>query len=131
MQKEVFEEVMDILSARKFTVESRTADAMSGSVTAEGSGYVCFSIPAELGFQVWVDGERTDYALLADGLLAVPVNGNVGDNGDMQDVQGIHEIRLVYKVPGLKAGLCLSAAGVLLYILIYGRNSSKKKGKEK
>ena len=131
MQKEVFEDVMDILSARKFTVESRTADTISGSVTAEENGYICFSIPAEQGFQVWVDGEKTDYALLADGLLAVPLTGDTGDNGDMQDVKNIHEIRLVYKAPGIKAGLCLSAAGVLLYILIYGRNSAKKKGKEK
>ena len=122
---------MDILSARKFTVESRTADTISGSVTAEENGYICFSIPAEQGFQVWVDGEKTDYALLADGLLAVPLTGDTGDNGDMQDVKNIHEIRLVYKAPGIKAGLCLSVAGVLLYILIYGRNSEKKKGKEK
>ena len=131
MQKEVFEDVMDILSARKFTVESRTADTISGSVTAEENGYICFSIPAEQGFQVWVDGEKTDYALLADGLLAVPLTGDTGDNGDMQDVKNIHEIRLVYKAPGIKAGLCLSVAGVLLYIFIYGRNSEKKKGKEK
>lgn len=121
---------MDILSARKFTVESRTADTISGSVTAEENGYICFSIPAEQGFQVWVDGEKTDYALLADGLMAVPLTGDTGDNGDMQDVRNIHEIRLVYKAPGLKAGLCLSAAGVLLYILIYGRNSAKRRERE-
>ena len=30
---------------------------------------------------------------------------------------GDHEIRLVFKRPGIKASLCLSAAGILIFIL--------------
>ena len=100
-----------------FAAREVSAGNITGTVEAPSDGYVIFTVPAEKGWCVSVDGENTDYDLFAQGLIAVPVS------------RGEHEIRMQYKVPGLALGAGVSLTAFLLFVLIYGRNSRKERKK--
>nr|WP_297705020.1 YfhO family protein [uncultured Butyrivibrio sp.] len=64
--------------------------------------FVFFSVPCTEGFSCTVDGVDTDIIKADYGLMAIPVSG------------GVHEIRVTYTPEGLKAGLIMSAIGIIL-----------------
>jgi hypothetical protein len=68
---------------------------------------VFFSVPNTEGFSCKVDGVETEILTADYGLMAIPVSG------------GVHEIRVTYEPEGLKGGLLMSIAGILI-LGVYG-----------
>lgn len=75
-----------------------------------------FTIPAEKGWQLSIDGTPVEATQFSDAFLAVVVPA------------GAHQIKGIFTSPGLKAGLIMSHVGVLLYLSLYLLEKKSKKG---
>ena len=78
---------------------------VTGEITVSGNKLLCLTIPYSNGWKAYVDGtpaviEKVN--LMFSGLWLTP---------------GHHTIELRYETPGLLYGICLSAAGFLLFLL--------------
>lgn len=83
---------------------SFVSTGVSGEITVSGSKLLCLTIPYSDGWKAYVDGSPAaleNVNLMFCGLLLSP---------------GHHTIELHYETPGLLYGLCLSAAGLLLFL---------------
>lgn len=93
---EALGEALAVLGRQPFQADTRVENEMTGTVSAEEDGFLILSVPAEPGWSVYVDGAETEYETFADTMIAVPVTA------------GEHAVRLIYRVQGVKAGLCCS-----------------------
>ena len=93
-----------ILAART-TVQEERSSCLTGSFLAEEGQLLLFTIPHDTGWQLWVDGIRTDYVQVLDALFAAEVP------------EGSHSFELRYMPRGLTAGCCLSAGAALAAIV--------------
>lgn len=85
---------------------------ISGKISGlEGTIYT--SIPYDEGWNVYIDGERTNTFLIGNSLLGFDIN------------DGDHEITLVYKIPYFKTGMGISI-GSLSVIIGYAVLKKKK-----
>lgn len=85
---------------------------ISGKISGlEGTIYT--SIPYDEGWDVYIDGERTNTFLIGNSLLGFDIN------------DGDHEITLVYKIPYFKTGMGISI-GSLSVIIGYAVLKKKK-----
>ena len=66
---------------------------------------VFLSVPYSDGFSAYVDGQRAEVIKVDGGLMAVAVS------------QGSKSVELVYREPGLIAGVILSGIGLLLFLV--------------
>ena len=114
---ETLQEVIRELGREPFKVESCTSDDLSGTITAQASGYLVLPVPDESGWQIWVDGSKTDYEQFDGTMIAIPLSA------------GSHTIQMKYVIQGIGLGICCTAVSIALFVLIYGRK--KKNGKEK
>ena len=106
-EQETWNQVYGQLEKGPWTIERWGDTFLEGSVTA-GEGQLLFtSIPYIKGWEAWVDGERTELLSLGNGgVIGIPME------------PGDHQVRLEFHVPGLKAGLIVSAAAWLLLLLL-------------
>ncbi len=88
------------------TALERTAgNRLELSVNAEEDCALFTTIPAEEGWTVWIDGEKTDWTTTLDGaLLCVNVPS------------GEHDIVLEFIPAGLKVGIIFSISGLLTFV---------------
>lgn len=68
--------------------------------------FVFYSVPADKGFTAYVDGKETAIYKVNLGLSAVLVK------------QGLHEVRFVFVPKGMKEGLAISSAMLLILLLL-------------
>ncbi len=73
------------------------------------SGQILTTIPWDLGWEVWVDGEKTDISVWLDTFIAFDLSG------------GSHEIILDYQVRGRKAGAVISLLTAVLAAVVWRR----------
>lgn len=95
------------------------SEGFEAKITLDKSKLVFFSVPYDKGWTAYVNGEPTEIVKANYGFMAV--KGDVGDN----------KITFEYHTPGLKAGLIISSAGILLlcgYLIIF-RNKKCKTAK--
>ena len=90
---------------------------VEGTIEVQKAGRLVFSIANEDGWTVYVDGKEMEPETFAEAFLSVPLE------------EGTHDILLCYTTPGLKAGACISAAAVLLFVLSMLFKGKKKKEK--
>ena len=95
---------------------SFVSGGVTGEITVSGNKLLCLTIPYSDGWKAYVDGapaviEKVN--LMFSGLWLTP---------------GHHTIELRYETPGLLYGICLTAAGFLLFLLwvILARRAGKK-----
>lgn len=62
------------------------------------------TIPDEKGWSVYVDGQKTDYTVTADALIAVPLSA------------GYHKVEMKFTAAGYPAAVILSLAGVIIFV---------------
>ena len=115
---------MDALDTAYQTLSSQTMELTSfsdrkveGTIEVQKAGRLVFSIANEDGWTVYVDGKEMEPETFAEAFLSVPLE------------EGTHDILLCYTTPGLKAGACISAAAVLLFVLSILLKGKKKKEK--
>ena len=75
------------------------------------------SVPASDGWELKVDGVRTE--LTAVNLMYQGVYLEGGD----------HEIELVYRTPGQKAGRCIAIPAIAAWIILAALERKRRKGK--
>ena len=88
------------------------------------AGRLIFSIPAEEGWSMYVDGKKTTYTEFAQTFISIDLD------------EGEHEIELKYETPGLKQGAAVTISCVGIFILIalikrYGRTQFRHKNSVK
>lgn len=88
---------------------------LRGTLTCENSSIACLTVPYTSGWKVTVDGQPVEL-----------FRANIGFIG-FEVPEGTHVIEARYEVPGLAAGLCVSAAGVVLLLLLCGAIAAKGK----
>ena len=84
---------------------SFVSTGVTGDITVSGNKLLCLTIPYSDGWKAYVDGEPAvleKVNIMFSGLMLSP---------------GRHTIELRYETPGLLYGLCLTAAGILLFLL--------------
>ncbi len=102
---EVMKTVVGKLRDNQYALESMGTTKVSGRVKAEADSLLYTSIPYYRGFKVYVDGEEKELVSIAGAMCGVEVSA------------GEHEIVFRYFPYGLKTGIALSLAGlILLYI---------------
>ena len=88
--------------------EKTQGNRIAGSVDAKKKGYFITSIPYDSGYEICIDGQKTDYEKVNTAFLGFPI------------AQGKHEVEMIYHAPGLKTGKYVSAAGfVMFFILLF------------
>ena len=79
-------------------------DVITGSINVERDGYFNLSIPYDLGFNIYVDGEKIDYEKVDVDFIGFKID------------KGHHDIRIEYSSPFKKVGIVLSIIGIILFI---------------
>ena len=104
--EEVWQSAYTQLISSSLNVEKADYTMIQGTISMEKEGLVCASIAQDGGWDVYIDGKKTDTSLLADALLGFRVP------------EGVHTITLRYHVPGLTLGVLISLlAGLVLIFL--------------
>lgn len=97
-------------------------DVITGKISLDTPKLLCLSIPYSEGWTAYVNGEPME--LLQTNTMYMGLSLPAGD----------HSIRLVYETPGLRTGLCVSAAALALLlgmVLVREIPSRIKQKKEK
>lgn len=103
---ELFDKVKPYITDETLKVNQYSGNTFTGHVTAKSNGILYMAFPYSDGITVYVDGQKTQKLLLGTGNMGVKLD------------EGEHDIRLEYHTPGLKIGIMISCAGIILFVLI-------------
>lgn len=81
------------------------SNTITGNISVDKDKLLVLSIPYQKGWTAYVDGKETEIQkanLMYSGIFLEP---------------GDHDIKLVFRRPGIKASLCLSAVGIVIFII--------------
>lgn len=92
----------ETLNRQTLRLQGMTDREVIGTIKVTEPGRLIFSIPADEGWKIYVDGKEAEISPFEDALIGVSLE------------QGEHEIRLFYTTPGLYAGAGVSIACILL-----------------
>lgn len=101
-----------ISSAKGLNLSEIGPDGISINGNVSKSESVFLSIPYEDGYNVYVDGLKTNIESYRDAFIVVPVS------------EGFHEIVIKYFPPGLKVGLVLSVVSFFIMLSYFIRRKS-------
>lgn len=104
--EEVLKKHYDILSKTQVDLEKINNQKYEGKVKCDRKEYIIFTIPYDDGWKITVDGKEAKIKEVLGALMAVEVE------------EGEHEILLEYTLPGIKLGLALTFAGIIVFIVI-------------
>ena len=90
-------------------------DVIEGNINVKDNGYFKLSIPNDEGFEIYVDGEKTNYEVVNKSFIGFDIS------------KGSHNIRIVYTSPLFKEGLVISCVGLVLFLgtVVYYRRREK------
>ncbi len=113
---DVMDEAYLTLAPSALRVEKATDTVIRGTVIAAEDGMLYSSIPANMGWQIYIDGEKAEPFALDGALLCCDITA------------GEHEVVYRYHAPGLGIGIGISAVGVMILLgyAIYKKQSKKK-----
>ncbi|MBR5931046.1 MAG: YfhO family protein, partial [Lachnospiraceae bacterium] len=107
LDMEAFEKAMKALSAAPWEITEFTDAHLKGSVKVEKGRTMLFTtIPYEKGWTVYVDGVKTEYKGFYDAFIQIPLT------------EGQHEVEMIYHAPGLLIGAIISAAAIILFVIL-------------
>ena len=116
LREEAVGDVYDAFAKYPMEVTSFKDTEVTGTVTApEGGGFLFTTIADEEGWEVYVDGVRTDKMKAQNAYIQVWLPG------------GAHTVTFKYHVPYFTAGLLLTLAAIAVFILIYVLNRRKER----
>lgn len=106
------------LENNRLNVTTLHDNYIKGTVNAEADGLLYLSIPYNEGWKIYIDGKEQESYVADIAFTGVDIK------------KGNHTVELKYRPVGFTAGLCMSAFGtvVLIIILVY---KSKKRKNEK
>jgi uncharacterized membrane protein YfhO len=103
MDFEALDAAYATLSAQTMELTTFTDRTVEGQITVTDAGRLVLSIPADEGWELYVDGEKREIEPLSDALIGVSLEA------------GTHTIRLRYTTPGLAVGAAGTAAALALF----------------
>ncbi len=117
--EDVFKEAYDVLSQNTLDVPVPQEDTIiDGTITADKDGILFTSIPYDKGWDLMVDGEKTEYIPIGqDGLIGIELS------------QGDHEIHFEYTPRGFYPGLAVSIVSIIIFVGICVKSKRSKKTK--
>lgn len=110
MDMDVMQQVYDELGENQLEVTNHKNGTVEGVVTAGEDQMMLTSIPYDEGFQIYVDGKKTDYYCYLDTFLVVPME------------EGGHHIVIKYVSPGFVLGCLLFMASCVCVASYYRRS---------
>ncbi len=124
LNMDAIEQQYDTLSRENFELTGFTDTNVKGNINMSKAGRLIFSIPAEEGWSMYVDGKKITYTEFAQTFISIDLD------------EGEHEIELKYETPGLKQGAAVTISCVGIFILItlikrYGRTQFRHKNSVK
>lgn len=117
MNEEVLWEALEKLSARHMEDVEWESDYLRGKIVLEEAGRLIMSVPYEAGWTVHVNGEETEGELFGGCLMAF----------DLEPGEYVFEMR--YVPQGLGAGIAVSAASLVVFVLAIGGERMYRKKK--
>ncbi len=95
--------------------ESGLTNLVTGNISLEKPKILFISIPNDSGWTAKVDGEKKEILLADNMFMALPLEA------------GDHQIELRYETPGMREGLLMTAAGMIILILLSIRRNKATK----
>lgn len=97
--------------------ETMGGDSFSGSINVSRDGWFNLSIPYDKGFEIFVDGIKTDYFCTNTAFIGFPIK------------KGGHYIEIKYRSPGQTAGLIVTIGGCLAsaYVLLESKSFCRRR----
>ena len=71
-------------------------------------GILYIAYPFNDGFKIYVDGENVEKIRFGSGNMGVRISS------------GKHEIKITYRTPGLVTGVCVTIAGICIFMVLVG-----------
>ena len=103
--KEQFRDFYNIMLNRGMQVETVSDTKITGKITADDNEMFMTSIPYDDGWSVYCDGRKMETYILLNGFLGAEL------------LSGEHEIKMVYRSPGVLEGLVITLTGIVLFII--------------
>lgn len=101
------EEATAFSDGAQITVEAPKKDSyLSGQITASEDGYVMLAVPNELGWSVYLNGEKQEAVNGDYGFISFPVTA------------GEYELTVRFDAPLLKLGIAVSAVSTAVFVMI-------------
>lgn len=104
----------DMISDSTYQITSMEADNIKGEITVKEEGIMLTSVQDMKGFDVFVDGQQTNYKTIGGALIGIPLT------------LGTHSVEFQYHTQGFTAGCILSCVGILIFIVMCFANKRKR-----
>lgn len=112
---EVYSKVYEKLSKNVYNIETMECDDVKGSIKVEEDGIMMTSIQSDVGFEVIVDGIKTDYESIGGALIGVPLK------------KGEHIVEFKYVDTTPIYAKAMSISGIVIYVVLLIVSFVKKK----
>lgn len=106
MNTDKFESFYDNLNSNALQITNFDNNYIEGIMEINNDKTVFTSLNFDEGFEVYIDDKKVDTFKIGDIFLGFDVN------------KGIHNIKIIYKIPKLKIGIAISILSAILLILI-------------
>ncbi|MBQ6546668.1 MAG: YfhO family protein [Bacilli bacterium] len=111
-----YDEIKNIKSTHdEFIIDSAKGDIIKGHINVQNEGYFSLSIPYDKGYNIYVDGKKTNYEKVNKSFIGFRI-----DLGD-------HNIMIKYTAPWLKIGKITSIIGLCLLTVTIVFNKGVKR----
>lgn len=106
LNEDAFRTVCETVMKEPLEITDYHQDTFSGTVTAEKDCVLYLSVPYDKGWRAEVDGQAAAVQPMFDAMIAVPLTA------------GTHHITMKFVPQGFYAGLIITAAAMLAYLII-------------
>lgn len=106
LDQEAMETAFRALNEQTMTMTSFSDTGITGEIEIRRAGRLIFSIAAEDGWTLFVDGEKVEPELFGGAFISTYLP------------EGHHKIRLSYRTPGFVSGALISAVSLALYLAV-------------
>ncbi len=116
---DIYHRLCERLKENSFEVKEINGQGIKATGNLQEDSYVMITLPYENGYEIYIDGEKSDYISYRGSLILVKVS------------EGIHDIEIKYIAPGIRSGLVISIVSLIVtgvYVLI--NYNGKRKGKK-
>lgn len=103
---ELWDSIKDGFTEQTLEFDGYEGDIFKGHIDVTEAGILYLAFPYNEGFILKVDGEPAQKLLLGKGNMGVRLT------------TGPHDIRIIYRTPGVMAGIILSWVGIILFAVL-------------
>lgn len=92
---------------QELIIEEIENNKLTGTINLRNSGTLMITVPYDDGFEVYVDGIKSNYNEIFDTFIGIDLT------------EGEHKIELIYKIPYLKLGIIVSIISVIITFIYF------------